>query len=116
MDQGNEVPATNDRPVESDQSGTGSEDRGSGERQGLHAHMDEVKLQIALADLDIVERVRQQLDTAVNVCLATKNRLGQVREDAEAGLDDLRHTLDRVLRDLRGVYDSADAVVRRGRS
>jgi hypothetical protein len=113
MDQINEVPATNDRPVES---GADGPDRGSGERQGLHAHLDEVKVQIALADLGIVELVRQQLDTAVNVCLAAKSRLGQVREEAEAGLDDLSHTLDRVLRDLRDVYDSADAVVRRGRS
>lgn len=114
MGQSNEVPATNARPVESDRSGEGGAERGSGERQGLHAHLDEVKVQIALADLDIAERVRQQLDTAVNVCLATKSRLGQVREDAEAGLEDVRSTLDRVLHDLRGVYDSANAVVRRG--
>ena len=81
--------------------------------QGLRAHVDEFKVQIDLADLDVRERVRQQLDTAVNVYLAAKNRVDQARTDAQEGLSDLRSALDRVLRDVRSACEAADAVVRR---
>ncbi len=81
----------------------------------LHGRVDEIKVQLELADLDVRENVRHQLDTAVDVYLATKNRLGQARDDAEAGLSDLRVALERVLDDLQSAYEAAGAVIRRER-
>lgn len=86
-----------------------------GGHHGLRPRMDEVMVQLDLADLDLRERVRQQLDTAVNVYLAARTRLVRARSDAEGGLSDLRTALDRVLHDLRSACEAADAVVRRQR-
>jgi hypothetical protein len=92
---------------------TGPVDGGPGGHHELRAHVDELAVQLDLADLDVRERVREQLDTAVNVYLAARSRLGQARTDAEEGLSDLRVALDRVLHDLRGACEAADAVIRR---
>ncbi len=92
--------------------------RGRGEAQrtpfaSWRTHVDEAAVQIDLADLDLRQNLRRQLDTAVNVYLAARSRLGDARSDAEAGVGELRKALERVLHDLRSAYDAANDVVRR---
>jgi len=77
--------------------------------------IDELVVQLDLADLDIRDEIRQRLDTTQNVYLAARSRLSDVRDDADTNLNTLRLGLEQLLRDLRRAYDLADAVVRRSR-
>ncbi len=113
MAESGEVTARDGRSQQSGATHARPTDRRLGDHEGFRAHVDELRVQIDLADLDVRERVRQQLDTAVNVYLAAKNGLDQARTDAQGGLSDLRTALDRVLRDLHSACEAADAVVRR---
>lgn len=113
MAEGNEVKPRDGQSQESGMAEAGPMHGELEGHNGLRAHVDELMVQIDLADLDARERVRQQLDTAVNVYLAAKNRVDQARTDAQEGLSELRSALDRVLRDLHRACEAADAVVRR---
>jgi len=77
--------------------------------------IDELLVQLDLANLDIRDEIRQRLDTTQNVYLAARSRLSDVRDDADTNLSTLRLGLEQLLRDLFRAYDVAEAVVRRSR-
>ncbi len=78
--------------------------------------IDELRVQLDLADLDVRDEVRKRLDVAQNAYLAARSRLSDARSDAGANLNTVRQGIDQLLKDLREAYDSAEAVVRRART
>ena len=77
--------------------------------------IDQLMVQLDLADLDVRDEIRKCLETTQNVYLAARSRLSDARGDAGTNLDSLRSGLDQVLRDLRNAYATAEAVVDRSR-
>jgi hypothetical protein len=78
------------------------------------AKIDELMVQLDLANLDIRDEIRKRLDTTENVYLAARSLLSDARHDASSNLSSLRLDLDQLMRDLRYAYDAAESVVRRG--
>ena len=79
------------------------------------AKIDELMVQLDLANLDIRDEIRKRFYTTQNVYLAARSRLSDVRDDADTNLSSLRLGLEQLLRDLRTAYDAAEAAVRRRR-
>jgi hypothetical protein len=77
------------------------------------AKIDELMVQIDLANLDLRDELRKRLDVAQNVYLAARSRLLEARRDADSNLSSMRAGLDQLLRDLGAAYASAEAVIRR---
>ncbi len=77
--------------------------------------IDELMVQLDLADLDVREEIRKRVDIAQNVYLAARSQLSDARRDANSNLSPIRQGLEQLLRDLRHAYEAAEAVVRRGR-
>ena len=78
------------------------------------ARIDELLVQADLASKDVAEAVRSQVAVAENAYLAAKSRLKEMPRDAGANLGSLRTGFDKLVGDMRGAYDSAEAVIRRG--
>jgi hypothetical protein len=103
-------------------SGGAGQDRGDLLQQlgnaldGWRAKIDELRVQLDLADLDVRDEIRKRLDTAQNVYLAARSRLSDAQKDAGANLGTVRQGVEQLLGDLRQAYDSAEAVVRRSRA
>jgi DNA-binding transcriptional MerR regulator len=79
------------------------------------AKIDELIVQLDLANLDIRDEIRKRLDTTENVYLAARSLLSDARHDAGSNLSALRLDLDQLMRDIRYAYDAAESVVRRGK-
>jgi hypothetical protein len=76
--------------------------------------LDELRLQLDLAAMDVRDHVREQLDVAENAYLAAKTGLGDARDDTATSLHEVRLSVDQLLNDLERAYEAAEAVVRRG--
>ncbi len=83
---------------------------------GWRSKIDELRVQLDLADLDVRDEIRKRLDTAQNVYLAARSRLSDAQHDAGSNLGSVRQGVEQLLSDLRLAYDSAEAVVRRSRA
>ena len=77
--------------------------------------IDELKVQVDLASLDVREEVAKRLEETENVHLAVRSRLLDARQDTGQGMAAFRQSVDQLLTDLRRAYDDAEAVLRRGR-
>jgi len=82
----------------------------------LRARIDELMVQLDLADLDVRDELRKRVDTAQNAYLAARSRVDAARKDTGSNLSTMRDGLEKVLDDLRSAYQAADAAVRRGRA
>ena len=82
----------------------------------LRAKIDELMVQLDLADLDVRDELRKRVDTAQNAFLAARSRVDAARRDDGSNLSSLREGLEKVLDDLRSAYQAADGAVRRGGS
>ena len=78
------------------------------------AKIDQLMVQLDLANLDAREEIRARIDGAQNAYLAARSRLAEVGPDSGAGLTALRQGIEKVLGDLREAYESAEAAIRRG--
>jgi hypothetical protein len=78
------------------------------------ARIDELKVQVDLAKLDVRERATKQLDLAQNVCLAAFSMLSDARHDAAVNADTLREGVEQLLHDLKRAFEAAQAVIERG--
>jgi hypothetical protein len=78
-----------------------------------HARIDELKVQVDLATLDVREDVAKRLEVTENVYLAVRSRLSDARHDAGKNMASVRQSVDQLLVDLRRAYDDAEAVVKR---
>ncbi len=79
------------------------------------ARIDELKVQVDLATLDVREDLTKRLEVTENVYLAVRSRLSDVRHDTGKNVVNLRQSVDQLLLDLRRAYDDAEAVVKRSR-
>jgi hypothetical protein len=77
------------------------------------AKIDQLMVQLDLANLDAREEIRASIDAAQNAYLAARSRLAEVGHDSGAGLTALRQGIEKVLGDLREAYESAEAAIRR---
>ena len=80
-----------------------------------HTRIDELKVQVDLASLDVREDLAKRLEVTENVYLAVRSRLSDARHDTGQNVANLRQLVDQLLLDLRRAYDDAEAVVRRSR-
>ena len=76
--------------------------------------IDEFKVQVDLAKLDVRERAAKQLDIAQNACLAAYSKLWEARHDAAVNADTLRDGVQRLLHDVKDAFEAAQAVIARG--
>ncbi len=75
--------------------------------------IDELKVQVDLATLDIREELAKRLEVTENVYLAVRSRLSDARHDSGSGMAGVHRSVDQLLVDLRRAYDDAEAVVKR---
>jgi len=75
--------------------------------------IDQLKVQVDLATLDIREDLTKRLEVMENVYLAIRSRLSDARNDTGKTVTTLRQSVDQLMADLRRAYDSAEAVVKR---
>jgi hypothetical protein len=78
------------------------------------ARIDEVKVQLDLAKLDVRDRATGQLEVAQNAYLAAASKLREARHDAAVNVDVLRSSIDKLLHDLEDAIEAAQAVISRG--
>jgi len=76
--------------------------------------IDELKVQVDLAKLDVRERATKQLDVAQNVCLAAFSMLSDARHDAAVNADTLREGIEQLLHDIKRAFEAAQGVIDRG--
>ena len=76
--------------------------------------IDELKVQVDLAKLDVRERATKQLDVAQNVCLAAFSMLSDARHDAAVNADTLREGVEQLLHDIKRAFEAAQGVIDRG--
>lgn len=77
--------------------------------------IDQLMVQLDLADLDVRDEIRRRLDITQNVYLAARSRLSDARSDADTNLSSLRSGIEQLLRGLGDAYGAAESVVRRSR-
>jgi hypothetical protein len=82
---------------------------------GWRARIDELWVQFDLAEHEVRDQVRKRIDVTENVYLAARSRFSDVRRDATSNVNGLCDGTEKLLIDLRQVYDSAGAALRRGR-
>lgn len=79
------------------------------------ARIDDLLVQADLASKDVAESVRSKAAIAQNAYLAATNRLKEMPRDAGANIGSVRDGVDKLIGDMREAYDSAEAVIRRGK-
>jgi hypothetical protein len=79
------------------------------------AKIDELRVRVDLASLDVHEGTAKYLEVTENVFLAIRSRLADARHDTGKTAATLKTSVDQLLRDLRRAYDDAEAVVKRSR-
>jgi len=83
---------------------------------GWRARIDELWVQFDLAGHEVRDQVRKRIDVTENVYLAARSHFSDVRRDAASNAKGLCDGTEKLLVDLRHMYESAEAAFRRGRS
>ncbi len=78
--------------------------------------IDELMVQLDLANLDVREEIRTRLDTTQNAYLAARSRLAELGHDSGSGLTAVRQGIEKLLGDVRQAFESAEAVIRRSKT
>jgi hypothetical protein len=78
------------------------------------ARLDELRVQVDLGAMDVRDEFKKNFAIAENVFLAAQSRLADARKDASSDLKEMRHDVEQLLGDLKGAFDTASAVIRRG--
>jgi hypothetical protein len=79
------------------------------------ARIDELVLQVDLANLDLRDELRRSVDVTQNAYLAAHAKLTDARADAISSLITLRRSLEKLLGDLGRTFEETHAAVRRAR-
>ncbi len=75
--------------------------------------IDELRLQLDLAAMDVRDQLRERIDVAENAYLAARSGLADAGRDTADALAAGRLAVEQLLHDLERAYQSAEAVVRR---
>ena len=78
------------------------------------ARVDELKVQLDLAKLDLRDEATRQLRIACNANLAASSKLRDAYRDAKTSAEALREGVDELLRDVRETFDAVEGVLDRG--
>ena len=76
--------------------------------------IDELRVQVDLAKLDLREEAAKQLDLARNVNHVAASKLRVAYEDAASNADTLRQGVHEFLHDVDEAFDAVQAVISRG--
>jgi hypothetical protein len=76
--------------------------------------IDELRVQVDLAKLDLHEEATKQLDLARNVNHVAASKLRVAYEDAASNADTLRQGVHEFLHDVDEAFDAVQAVISRG--
>ena len=76
--------------------------------------IDELRVQVDLAKLDLREEAAKQLDLARNVNQVAASKLRVAYEDAASNADTLRQGVHEFLHDVDEAFDAVQAVIARG--
>ena len=76
--------------------------------------IDELRVQVDLAKLDLREEATKQLDLARNVNHVAASKLRVAYKDAASNADTLRQGVQEFLHDVDEAFDAVQAVVSRG--
>ena len=79
------------------------------------ARIDELLVHSELADHELRDRVRDDIDRTENVYLAARSRLSDARSDAHADVTTVCAGTQRLVRDLQQAFQAAEAAFHRGR-
>lgn len=78
------------------------------------ARIDELRVQVDLAKLDLHDEAEKQLDLARNVNHVAATKLRVAYEDAVGNADSLRQGVHELLHDVNEAFDAVQAVISRG--
>jgi molecular chaperone GrpE (heat shock protein) len=77
--------------------------------------IDELLVHVDLAELDMRDELRSRINQVENAYLAAKSQFEEVGKDVRADVGAARERVQKLLHDLRQVYDATEAAVRRSR-
>ena len=77
--------------------------------------IDELVVQLDLANLDLRDEVRKNLDAVQNAYLAAHSKLSDTKGDARSSLHTLETGLEKLLRDVALTFEEAQVALRRAR-
>ncbi len=77
--------------------------------------IDELVVQLDLANLDLRDEVRKNLDAVQNAYLAAHSKLSDAKGDARSSLHTLETGLEKLLRDVALTFEEAQVALRRAR-
>lgn len=78
------------------------------------ARIDELKVQVDLAKLDVRAQATSQLEVAQNACLAAYGKLRQAGHDATENARTLRQGVEKLVQDVKAAIEAAQSVLSRG--
>jgi hypothetical protein len=78
------------------------------------ARVDEIRVQLDLAKLDLREQATRQLELASNANLAATSKLRDAYHDARATAEGLRDGVEELVHDLKEAFDAVQNVLERG--
>ena len=78
------------------------------------ARVDEVRVQLDLAKLDLRDQATRQLELARNANLAAASNLRDAYGDATATAEALRHGVEELVHDVKEAFDAVQKVISRG--
>ena len=79
------------------------------------AKIDELVVQFDLANLDLRDEVRKNLDATQNAYLAARSKFSAARADAASSLHTLEAGIEKLLHDLALTFEATQTAVRRAR-
>jgi hypothetical protein len=83
---------------------------------GWRTRLDELTIQLDLANRDIRDEAHERLDSTRNVYLAARSLLTEATGHADANLNSLLLRLEQLMRDLGDAYSVAEAAVGQSRA
>lgn len=82
--------------------------------QDWRGRLDEMRVQIDLAEMDSREDLRKRFSVAENAWLAAKRQLEGIGSATGSGLEAVRKAVDDAVKAVKGAVDAASSVVKRG--
>ena len=76
--------------------------------------IDELKVQVDLAKMDVRGQAQKQVEIAQNACLAAYSKLRDAGRDASENAQTVRQGVEKLLQDVKKAFEAAQAVITRG--
>jgi hypothetical protein len=79
------------------------------------AKIDELVVQLDLANLDLRDEVRKNFDATQSAYLAARSKFSDARADARSSLHTLETGIEKLLRDLALTFEETQTAIKRAR-